>query len=210
MKETRSQNIEQLFAFLAGSNSCLEVVVLQPENNEPVEPEARHAQAVKSAFSVFEARHRWLRVTSDYSRMRSEQITALAFVDARFDIEKRRLAWGGYGTDSWPGYFWAGDARIKRNRILPEPSFAGLAAAFWLSLGHSPCLSHAQAEQGFLALVDTLFDGFSHTLDIRQWSTDWSSFFDEGERWEAAFLWSVYNPQSGQFVVIAASVQDDH
>ena len=66
-----------------------------------------------------------------------------------------------------------------------------------------------QHQQWFLALIDTLFGGFRHPLEIRRWSTDWSDYFEAGKQGDDSFLWSVFDPQAAHYVVIGTSVQDD-
>jgi len=55
-----------------------------------------------------------------------------------------------------------------------------------------------------------LFGGFHDELEIYSWSSDWSSYFDAGNEWWGAFLWTVRNRQTArrQIIVIAASTTD--
>jgi hypothetical protein len=46
------------------------------------------------------------------------------------------------------------------------------------------------------------------TLTIWSWSTDCSSYFDDGHEWWGAFLWTVARPDMETIVVIAASATD--
>ena len=143
MKEVQSHALRELSATLERAYSCLDVVVLELEGDEPHDPESRHVLAVKTAFSIFHARSAriflehaacgdvacascstlaFAAYSSDDDKMRSEPITIAELVDERFYIATRRLAWEGSGMDSWPGFFWPDDAKIKRNRIFPEPA----------------------------------------------------------------------------------------
>jgi len=113
--------------------------------------------------------------------------------------------------DSWPGCLWPSDAKIKRNRIFPEPTSRGLAYAFCRAIGERvPRQRQAQQHQEwFLVLADTLFGGFRHPLEIRRWSTDWSDYFDTGHECDGSFLWSVFDPRAADYVILGTSVQDD-
>ena len=45
-------------------------------------------------------------------------------------------------------------------------------------------------------------------LEIFEWSTDWSSYFDDGLEWWGARCVSIYDKECDRFVVIAASATD--
>lgn len=53
-----------------------------------------------------------------------------------------------------------------------------------------------------------LFGGFDASLVIYEWSTDWSTFFDEGNDWWGSHLWTIENQQTGQVAGIGASAND--
>ena len=53
-----------------------------------------------------------------------------------------------------------------------------------------------------------LGDADRTTLTIWSWSTDCSSYFDDGHEWWGAFLWTVARPDREMIVVIAASATD--
>ena len=45
-------------------------------------------------------------------------------------------------------------------------------------------------------------------LDIYEWSTDWSDYFDDGHEWYGACCWSVYDKSMDRFVVMLVSATD--
>lgn len=53
-----------------------------------------------------------------------------------------------------------------------------------------------------------LLGGLRESLEVWQWSTDWSSYFDSGLEWWGAFLWTVAPPDRPWVAVIAASTSD--
>jgi hypothetical protein len=67
-----------------------------------------------------------------------------------------------------------------------------------------------------LAELSSLFDqinrellgGLAHTLEVWQWSTDWSSWFEPGSEWWGAYLWTAAPADRPWITVIGASATD--
>lgn len=53
-----------------------------------------------------------------------------------------------------------------------------------------------------------LFPVGRNALEILEWSTDWSDFFDDGHEWWGASCWSIYDRKLQRFAVIMASDTD--
>jgi hypothetical protein len=53
-----------------------------------------------------------------------------------------------------------------------------------------------------------LLGGLEDTLDVWQWSTDWSSWFEPGSEWWGAYLWTAAPADCPWITVIAASATD--
>ena len=53
-----------------------------------------------------------------------------------------------------------------------------------------------------------LFPEGTDQLEVFEWSTDWSNYFDDGHEWWGAGCWSVYDPHLNRYVVIFASATD--
>ena len=49
--------------------------------------------------------------------------------------------------------------------------------------------------------------GYDH-LEVYEWSTNWSEYFDDGHEWWGANCWSVYDKEMKRFVVVLASATD--
>jgi hypothetical protein len=54
----------------------------------------------------------------------------------------------------------------------------------------------------------SLFPKGTAALEVFQWSTDWSDFFDDGHEWWGALCLTVYDKNTDRFVVIMASETD--
>src|SRR5262249_18674896 len=107
--------------------------------------------------------------------------------------------------------FWGTDD-VERKKIARDawsvPDIDGYKPAFF----HPP---HGRrgGVSGNLHLFESinahvLGNGDRNELTIWSWSTNCSSFFDDGREWWGAFLWTVATPDNPPVVVIAASATD--
>lgn len=55
---------------------------------------------------------------------------------------------------------------------------------------------------------DALFSGGREALEVYEWTTDWSEYFDEGHEWWGTLCLTVYDKTLDRFVVIMASATD--
>ena len=60
----------------------------------------------------------------------------------------------------------------------------------------------------FEKVNNTLFPNGRECLEVYEWSTDWSEYFDEGHEWWGALCYSVYDKSSDRYVIILASATD--
>jgi hypothetical protein len=63
------------------------------------------------------------------------------------------------------------------------------------------------AERLFVDLNAALFDDLNQWT-IRRWANDWSSYFDAGNEWWGAFLWTLVGPTGRDAIWIGASSTD--
>ena len=60
-----------------------------------------------------------------------------------------------------------------------------------------------------LRLVNSaLFPAGPDALEVYEWTTDWSDYFEDGHEWWGAACWSVYDKQLLRFVTLLASATD--
>ena len=60
-----------------------------------------------------------------------------------------------------------------------------------------------------LRLVNAaLFPAGPDALEVYEWTTDWSDYFEDGHEWWGASCWSVYDKQLQRFVTLLASATD--
>ena len=60
----------------------------------------------------------------------------------------------------------------------------------------------------FVRVNAALFPRGTDALEVYQWTTDWSAYFDEGHEWWGALCLTVYDRALDRFVVIMASATD--
>ncbi len=60
----------------------------------------------------------------------------------------------------------------------------------------------------FVRVNAALFPNGTEGLEVYEWTTDWSDYFDEGHEWWGALCLTVYDPSLRRFAVILASATD--
>lgn len=83
----------------------------------------------------------------------------------------------------------------------------GYAGAFF-SPPYGTGLTLEEASKAFAKINELAFDGLQETLEIFEWSNDWSTYFDAGHEWWGSSLWTVRHPTKNMIVAIAASTTD--
>lgn len=62
--------------------------------------------------------------------------------------------------------------------------------------------------EDFHAVNKVLFPKGTGSLDVYEWTTDWSDYFDAGHEWWGASCWSIYDKDLARYVVIFVSSTD--
>lgn len=60
----------------------------------------------------------------------------------------------------------------------------------------------------FVKINNILFPNGAEVLEVYEWTTDWSNYFDAGHEWWGAACWSVFDRSLSRYVVIMASTTD--
>jgi len=66
----------------------------------------------------------------------------------------------------------------------------------------------AYSDQDFDRVNAVLFPHGTDRLEVYEWTTDWSEYFDEGREWWGALCYTVYDRSLDRFIVIMASATD--
>ena len=72
----------------------------------------------------------------------------------------------------------------------------------------SPPHKNSYTGEGFARVNAALFPNGVDGLEVYEWSTDWSDYFDDGHEWWGALCYTVYDKSLDRFVVIMASATD--
>ena len=69
---------------------------------------------------------------------------------------------------------------------------------------HGTCYT----DMDFARVNRSLFPEGTSELEVYEWSTDWSDYFDDGHEWWGALCLTVYDKRAERFVVMMASATD--
>lgn len=78
---------------------------------------------------------------------------------------------------------------------------------YWYAFWEPPFTSHYGPED-FRKVNSVLFPEGTDGLEIYEWTTDWSNYFEAGHEWWGTACWSVYDRHMNRYVVILASATD--
>lgn len=103
-------------------------------------------------------------------------------------------------TDYYGNAFY--DAEWK-----PDDENFGTTVPYWYAL-MEPVYGRRNKPEDFKIVNKVLFPNGTDQLDIYEWTTDWSDFFDDGHEWYGACCWSIYDKTLNRYVVMLVSATD--
>ena len=83
----------------------------------------------------------------------------------------------------------------------------GTTVPYWYAV-MEPVHGRRNKPEDFKKVNEVLFPNGTDALDIYEWTTDWSDFFDAGHEWYGACCWSVYDKSVNRYVVMLVSATD--
>ena len=89
---------------------------------------------------------------------------------------------------------------------LPDP-LAGDQIPYWYAFWETPHTSGYGPDE-FIKVNSVLFPEGTDELEVYEWSTDWSNYFEAGREWWGTACWSVYDKRMNRYVVIMADTTD--
>ncbi|MBQ1368721.1 MAG: hypothetical protein IIY45_11640 [Firmicutes bacterium] len=127
-----------------------------------------------------------------------------------YDIDKAQAAPLGPGVffycpdivkiDYYGNVFY--DAEWK-----PDDENCGTTVPYWYAL-MEPVHGRRNRPEDFKKVNEVLFPNGTDRLDIYEWTTDWSDFFDAGHEWYGACCWTVYDGSMDRYAVMIDSATD--
>ena len=101
--------------------------------------------------------------------------------------------------------------KIKGGSVIydrPDPDVdAGEQIPYWYAFLEPPQWFDCTPDD-FRRVNDALFPQGTAELEILEWTTDWSNYFDAGREWWGTACWSVYDRRLDRFAVLFASATD--
>ena len=79
---------------------------------------------------------------------------------------------------------------------------------YWYAFLEAPHEGGRYDPDDFHKINQALFPNGTEPLEVYEWTTDWSDFFDDGHEWWGASCWSIYDWSLDRFVTILASATD--
>ena len=89
----------------------------------------------------------------------------------------------------------------------PNDDNCGTTVPYWYAL-MEPVHGRKNRPEDFRKVNEALFPNGTETLDIYEWSTDWSDYFDDGHEWYGACCWSIYDKSMNRYTVMLVSATD--
>lgn len=89
----------------------------------------------------------------------------------------------------------------------PNDDNFGTTVPYWYAV-MEPVHGRRNKPEDFKKVNEALFPNGTDSLDICEWSTDWSDFFDDGHEWYGSCCWSIYDKTMDRYVVMLVSSTD--
>jgi len=89
----------------------------------------------------------------------------------------------------------------------PDDDNFGTTVPYWYAM-MEPVHGRKNKPEDFRKVNEVLFPNGTDELDIYEWTTDWSEFFDDGHEWYGACCWSIYDRSMDRYVVMIVSATD--
>lgn len=78
---------------------------------------------------------------------------------------------------------------------------------YWYAFLNEPCITGYTVDD-FAKINSALFPNGKECLEVYEWSTNWSTYFDDGHEWWGAACFSIYDKSLNRYAVIMASATD--
>lgn len=96
---------------------------------------------------------------------------------------------------------------LRTSDMKPRSAVGGEQIPYWYAFLETPHGTGYGAED-FDKINRILFPNGAEPLEVYEWTTDWSNYFEDGHEWWGAACWSVYDRSLNRYAVIMASTTD--
>ena len=90
---------------------------------------------------------------------------------------------------------------------MPNDDNFGTTVPYWYAV-MEPVQGRRNKPEDFKKINEVLFPKGIDDLDIFEWTTDWSDYFDDGHEWYGACCWSIYDRNMDRYAVLIVSATD--
>ena len=87
-------------------------------------------------------------------------------------------------------------------------SNTGEAVPYWYAFLEPPMKTELHSAEDFKAINAALFPEGTDEVEVYEWTTDWSEYFDAGHEWWGASCWTCYDRKLDRYAVIMISLTD--
>ena len=189
----------EMFSEFYKSGGCLEIKVFEPEQRIKSKRKKLHF------FAAVKAIHNELleKNNQEHFFKSGKKVKESVFWGDLVDVKKRRLILRGKNENWYNFYYHDNGEEILRPKLC-----GGLGYAFF-ETPHTLRLKDSIKDEGdfFFEFFNELF-GDLNQIEVYEWSTDFSSYFDAGKEWWGEFYWTVYSFEKELFIAITASTSD--
>ena len=88
-----------------------------------------------------------------------------------------------------------------------KPENCGTSVPYWYAV-MEPVQGRRNRPEDFRRINEALFPGGTGALEIYEWTTDWSDYFDDGHEWYGSCCWSIYDREMDRYAVLLVSATD--
>lgn len=141
-------------------------------------------------------------------------LVANGYPDTGYNAHRRALVWAcrKLFADEDGETMWRYDAGKANGVQIPaETLFAPAERDGKLNYRKAflyPPYENGYTDADFERLTASLFPNGKDKLEVYEWTTDWSEYFDEGHEWWGTLCYTVYDRSLDRFAVIMASATD--
>jgi hypothetical protein len=90
---------------------------------------------------------------------------------------------------------------------VPNDDNFGTTVPYWYAV-MEPVQGRRNKPEDFKKINEVLFPKGTDTLEVFEWTTDWSDYFDDGHEWYGACCWSIYDRNMDRYAVLIVSAID--
>jgi hypothetical protein len=207
----------ELLERFEAAGGCVEYVIIEPQDSDPRwERVHRRAAVAAVEFIILKNTNSFSNMDLvDYGKVEStwgQVVTLRQFMGEHWNAPRQLLIMYTCLEDTGQSMpVCAGDKPVRSNVVTPQHREDFSSRGYAYAFSDPPYRLHVSPAE-----VQILFDAINNALfpdlgdpktRILEWPGTWSTFFDAGNEWWGAYMWTVERPNK-QIVCVAASATD--